>query len=110
MHLCIRYAFCNTFEYKEANWDPEFLQILNKLNNLTRKIDKIDQQQKEVLKLTQQSLQLHKDTHQILNALLAPAGFDDLNELISEERFKTARERAIERLNKPQVGTVKNFV
>ncbi|WP_156289500.1 PIN domain-containing protein [Oceanobacillus salinisoli] len=85
----------NIDEYKEKEWDPEFLEILNKLEMMQEEfrsdLNQISSQNNQIIQNQGEITTL------ISNALL-PVGYEDLKELNSNDHVITAREKATERL------------
>ncbi|MGQ7889137.1 tetratricopeptide repeat protein [Paenibacillus sp. WC2504] len=80
-------------DFKDSKWDPEFLQILSSISSLEQEI-------KEGITSIQTSQSQILEKFDVINAYFEPVSISDLNDLIKSGEVKTARERALERLNK----------
>ncbi|MBV7509627.1 hypothetical protein KW850_31390 [Bacillus sp. sid0103] len=90
----------NLNAYKIKYWEPEFLVLLSKLDNLEKiteaGFNKLLEKQTSVI-------QLAEENNRFLREVIAPTEFKDLNELINVRKLITAREKANERLRKPNL-------
>ncbi|MGM7636797.1 tetratricopeptide repeat protein [Bacillus sp. Hm123] len=87
-------------DYKIKNWEPEFLELLYKTGTLEETIEEgfnsmID---KQIL-----AIDLAEENNRYLREVITPTEFKDLNDLMKKGLLKSAREKAIERLDKPNI-------
>ncbi|WP_215115877.1 lipopolysaccharide assembly protein LapB [Exiguobacterium sp. s80] len=88
--------FLSLYDYKEKHWDPEFLEIINKIDGLEEKLETINFTQKMTLDVT-------KENNLLLQEILTPVEFSDLNDLMKLGKVVSTREKALERLKKPNL-------
>ncbi|WP_455919496.1 tetratricopeptide repeat protein [Priestia megaterium] len=81
--------------YKEKHWDPEFLQLMYKIDHLEETTKKGFE---NVSKNQIQTIQIAKENNSLLKEVLSSPDFKDLNELIKLEKINSAREKALDRL------------
>lgn len=83
-------------DYKEKNWDPEFLNIIQGIERIREDIrtgfDRLEMKTETNFNQFEENLQ-----STLLNAL-GPVGYDDLKELLVQEKVITARKKAEERI------------
>lgn len=87
-------------DYKIKHWDPEFTELLfnlKELKNIT--VSGFN----NVLEKQETAIKLAEDTNRFLKEVITPAEFNDLNELIKQGKLTAAREKAYERLKKPNL-------
>ncbi|AJH20298.1 tetratricopeptide repeat protein [Bacillus mycoides] len=84
-------------DYKTKHWEPEFLELLSKIDNLEQitktGFDKVIQKQSVTIDLVQEN-------NRYLKEVITPTEFNDLNDLIKSGKLIAAREKATERLKK----------
>lgn len=85
--------FLSLYDYKEKHWDPEFLEIINKIDDLEEKLEIINFKQTMTLDVT-------KENNLFLQEILTPVDFNDLNDLMKSGKVVSTREKALERLKK----------
>ncbi|MGH1144272.1 tetratricopeptide repeat protein [Bacillus pseudomycoides] len=84
-------------DYKTKHWEPEFLELISKIDNLEQitktGFDKVIQKQSVTMELVQEN-------NRYLKEVITPTEFNDLNDLIKSGKLIAAREKATERLKK----------
>lgn len=84
-------------DYKTKHWEPEFLELLSKIDNLEQitksGFDKVIRTQSVAIDLVQEN-------NRYLKEVITPTEFKDLNDLIKSGKLVTARIKATERLKK----------
>jgi len=87
-------------DYKNKHWDPEFLELIYKIDKLgettTKGFNKVIE--KQII-----TTQLVEENNRYLKEVITPTEFHDLNDLMEYGRLKSAREKALERLMKPNI-------
>ncbi|MBR8661253.1 MULTISPECIES: lipopolysaccharide assembly protein LapB [Bacillales] len=84
-------------EYKVTQWEPEFLQILNRINYFE---DEIKEGFKNIEQNQIKTIQITEENNRLLKQALTPVGFEDLSKLIKQGKTNVAREKAEERLKR----------
>lgn len=88
------------YEYKIIHWEPEFLELINKIENLEKATkDGFN----NVIEKQTMAIQLAEENNRFLREVITPPEFKDLNDLIKMEKLDTAREKANERLRRPNL-------
>ncbi|MDP1393504.1 hypothetical protein Q8G28_10515 [Lysinibacillus capsici] len=87
-------------DYKTKNWDPEFLELLYKIGTLE---ETIKEGFNTVIEKQALTTNLVEENNSYLKEIITPTEFNDLNDLMKKGLLKSAREKAIERLNKPNL-------
>lgn len=87
-------------DYKTKNWDPEFLELLYKIGTLE---ETIKEGFNAVIEKQTLTTNLVEENNRYLKEVITPIEFNDLNDLMKKGLLKSAREKAIERLNKPNI-------
>ncbi|MEH6965968.1 hypothetical protein ABEX35_08710 [Priestia megaterium] len=87
----------NLDEYKQINWEPEFLELLHQVSELQEITEKgfINVEQKQ-----DKAIQILEANKILLEEVISPVEFEDLNKLLEVEKLTSAREKAQERLKK----------
>lgn len=97
----------NLQDYKEKHWEPEFLELLNKVDTLIElteeEFNKINEKYTNLEQLSKVNIELSSESNRYLKEVITPVQFNDLNELIRNGKLLTAREKALERRNKPNI-------
>ncbi|MED3861213.1 PIN domain-containing protein [Priestia megaterium] len=85
----------NLHDYKEANWEPEFLELIHKIDQLEEitRTGFLNVEEKQT-----KTIQLIEENTLLLKEVVTPVEFEDLNELVKLEKISSAREKAKERL------------
>lgn len=87
-------------DYKTKNWDPEFLELLYKIGNLE---ETIKEGFNTVIEKQALTTNLVEENNSYLKEIITPTELNDLNDLMKKGLLNSAREKAIERLNKPNL-------
>lgn len=84
-------------DYKTKHWEPEFLELLSKIDNLEQ-ITKAGFE--NVIQKQSVTMDLVQENNRYLKEVITPTEFNDLNDLIQSGKLIAAREKATERLKK----------
>lgn len=87
-------------DYKTKNWEPEFLELIYKTGTLE---ETIEEGFNSVIDKQTLAIDLAEENNRFLKEVITPTEFNDLNDLMKEGLLKSAREKAIERLDKPNI-------
>ncbi|QGS68160.1 hypothetical protein CV093_04485 [Oceanobacillus sp. 143] len=75
-------------DYKDKHWDPEFLELLNKVDILTditeRGFNEVIEKQTTLEQLSKESIKYTEENNRYLKEVITPTEYNDLNELIKK--------------------------
>lgn len=89
-------------EYKRKHWSADFLQMLSHLGTIGNDTQNISSRVVEIRQDTSQTLQIVSNLQTMLMG--RNPGFEDLKKLLKEGKFESTRERALERLQQPNLS------